>query len=476
MRKETDALGDMLLPDSVYYGIQTERARQNFGVSGRTIGDFPRYLWCMASIKKAAATANCDIGALAENIKNAICLAADEVMNGQMKNQFPIDVFQGGGGTSRNMNLNEVIANRANEIITGRKGYDRVHPNNHVNMCQSTNDVTPSALKMTSFYLLNELRGKVKILEDAVGAKAVEFRDVVKIGRTCLQDAVPVTLGQEFSGYLSFIKRQRKALAAASQACLKLPLGATAVGTGLGTFPGYTEKVYDYLQKITGQRFTRDENFFDGLQNADIYIRVSSALKSLAAGLSKMATDFRILSSGPRAGISELELPALQPGSSIMPGKINPVMPELINQVCYQIYGNDVAIAMSVEGGELDLNVWEPVIMKCLFESSGLLIKSIPLFAEKCIMGLKANTGICRKYAESSTALSTVISSSYGYKTGSELAKKAREKNWSIKKAAVEMGILTQKEADKLIEPLALTDPAQSRRKIFKAARGRDKK
>lgn len=472
MRRETDALGDLLLTENAYYGIQTERARKNFDISGQTYERFPDFIWCIAAIKKAAALANARTGALDKEIADAIGQAADEIMSGKMKDQFPIDIFQGGGGTSINMNVNEVIANRANELLMGEKGYSRVHPNTHVNMCQSTNDVIPSAIKMTCHIYLKKLIKSIDVLEQALRIKTDEFKDVVKLGRTCLQDAVPITLGQEFSGYLGFIMRQKQTLENLMDTCLDIPLGATAIGTGIGTVPGYVENVYMFLSDITGIPVRKEKNYFDALQNGDFYIYVSTGLKALATGLSKMATDFRLLSSGPRAGINEINLPAVQPGSSIMPGKVNPVMPELVNQVCYQVCGNDLAVTMAVEGGELDLNVWEPVIAKCLFESFMLLANSILLFSEKCVMGITANKERCRTYAVSSLALSTVIAARAGYKTGSRVAEYASERNLSIKEAAVEMNILAAEEAEKLFDPMLLTDSEKSGKEIPKDIHG----
>lgn len=472
MRREKDSLGELFVPDDAYYGIQTERAIQNFPISGHPVGDYPRFIWCLAAIKKAAALANRDIGVLDDAVANAICRAADDIMNGKMKDQFPIDVFQGGGGTSTNMNINEVIANRANEILIGHKVYDRVHPNTHVNMCQSTNDVIPSAMKMTCYYHLQELLESIKVLEEVVSDKTTEFKDVVKIARTCLQDAVPITLGQEFSGYLSFLRRQADDIRRIADSCLQLPLGATAVGTELGTFPGYVDLVFQHLNKISGIPVVREQNFFDGLQNGDVYIHISATLKALATGLSKMASDLRLLSSGPRAGLSEIELPAVQPGSSIMPGKVNPVIPEMINQVCYQVCGNDFCITMAVEGGQLDLNVWELVILRCLMESCTLLSNSIPLFARKCVQGIKANLPTCQEYAESSISLSTVISTLFDYETGSKVAKYAWDKSVSVKDAAIEMGLLTPSEAEQLLNPMLLADQKQSAQFMLEAFRG----
>ncbi len=462
MRVDSDLLGNMMIADDAYYGIQTERARLNFAVSGRTAVDIPNYLWAIAAIKRAAAEANCQIGALAPDIAKAISQAATEVMEHKFDNQFPIDVFQGGGGTSTNMNMNEVIANRANEILTGSKGYNVVHPNTHVNMCQSTNDVIPAAMKITCCINLADLICVVERLKNVLEQKTNDFSHVVKLARTCLQDAVPITLGQQFSGYFHQVKRLHQSLIDARQQTFSLPLGATAVGTGLATHEGYLEHVYPLLQQITKEPFVAEENFFDGLQNGDAYLEVAAQIKKLAVFLSKMATDFRLQGSGPRAGLNELYIPAVQPGSSIMPGKINPVIPELINQIAYQVIGNDLSITMAVEGGELDLNVWEPVIIKALFESCGLLTKAIPILIDKCLIDLAPNVEVCRRYAEQSTALATVISTLFGYKIGSQVAIQAFEQNLSVKEVAIAEKILTEQQADYLLDPLTMTDPAAS--------------
>ena len=462
MRKEVDVLGEMMLPDEAYFGIQTQRAVENFAVSGRTAAEVPHYIWSVAALKQAAAKANCHIGALDKTIADAIVQASQEVMDNRFDDQFPIDVFQGGGGTSTNMNANEVIANRANEILTGNKGSEAVHPNTHVNMGQSTNDVIPAAMKMTCRMNLHALIAEVAGLEAMLEEKTQTFDHVVKLARTCLQDAVPITLGQQFSGYLHQTRRLHQALIAANQQTLDLPLGATAVGTGLSTHEGYLEQVYVELQAITNEPFVAEENFFDGLQNGDAYLEVAAQLKKLAAFLSKMATDFRIQGSGPRAGFNELLIPAVQPGSSIMPGKINPVMPELINQIAYQVIGNDVAITMAVEGGELDLNVWEPVIIKSLFESCTLLTNAIPLFVEKCLKDLLPNEAVCREYAEKSTALATVIATLFGYKVGSKVAVRAFEENRTVRDVVLDEKLLTPEQADYLLDPMVMTDPKAS--------------
>jgi len=472
-RIEKDSLGEIQIPSNVYYGIQTQRAIENFGISGLpfsglSIGDYKYFIWSMAAIKRAAALANREINCLEASVANAIVTAATEVMSGNLSDQFPSDILQGGGYTSANMNVNEVIANRANEIITGKKGYDKVHPNNHVNMGQSTNDVIPTALKLACYRYIGDLIDRTSSLEAALDKKANEFKGIVKLGRTCLQDALPLTLGQEFSGYLDLIKRRKQKLVDIKDELLVLPLGGTAVGTELGTRAGYIGAVYQHLSCISGCNVTPDANFFDGLQNADIFIDLSANLKALAAGISKIATDLRILSSGPNGGFQEIVLPALQPGSSIMPGKINPVMPELINQVCYQVSGNDFAIFMAVEGGELDLNVWEPIIFKCIAESFTLLTNGIKLFTEKCIIDLQANADVCRGYSERSTALSTVISTLFGYQVGSEIAKKAAKEQKTVKQVAVEEHIFTQAEADDLLDPMVMTCAATLKDKITK--------
>lgn len=461
-RTEHDLIGELEVPVDAYYGIQTERARRHFDVSGQTIGDYPGFIRAIAAIKKAAALANMEVGALAADVAEAICAAADEVMLGRLQSHFPMDIFQGGGGTSANMNVNEVIANRANEILTGHKGYERVHPNTHVNMGQSTNDVIPAAMHICFIGYLDDLSESLRYLETVLIQKTEEFSSIVTVSRTCVQDAVPITLGQKFSGYRSFVSRHVALVEEVAKSCATLPLGATAVGTGLGTFPGYMDRVYPHLAAITGIPVVMDENFFDALPNGDAYLKVSSVLKSVATGLGKMARDLRLLSSGPRAGFREIELPAVQPGSSIMPGKINPVIPELMNQITYQVCGNDFAVTMAVEGGELDLNVWEPVIVKCVAESSRLLVHGIRQLTDHCVAGIVANEAVCRTYAESALAISTVVSAVLGYEQGTKVATFAHRKGLSVKEAVVALGIMSPEEAEKIMDPLMLTDYRKS--------------
>lgn len=469
MIKEKDGLGEMDIPEEVYYGIQSERARRNFDISGHNIDEFPDFLRAIAEIKKAAALTNYTIGKLDQKIAVAICQAADEIIEGKMAGMFRIDVFQGGGSTSTNMNVNEVLAKRANEILTGHKGYDAVHPNTHVNRGQSTNDVIPTAISITCYRYAKILKNVLLELEKDLKNKADELKEVVKASRTCLQDAVPITLGQEFSGYQSFISRHIALLDKLMfSEPLKLPLGGTASGTGLGVFDGYMEEVYIQLEKVTGITVMQKENLFDGLQQGDEYLRISGYLKSLATGLGKIATDLRMLSSGPRCGFQELYLPAVQPGSSIMPGKVNPVIPELVNQVCYQVCGDDMAITMAVEGGELDLNVWEPVIIKNLTEEFKLLTGGIRQFTRLCIAGISANKEKCLEYAENTLANATVASALLGYPEGTIIAQKAVAEEKTIREVVREKKIMQDGEVDKLFDPLMLTDWHKSSKVISK--------
>ncbi len=462
-RLESDSLGTLPIPQDAYYGIHTERGRQNFAVSGQSIGHFPKFIQSLVLIKQAAAAANAEIGALSTEIAQAIRYAGGDILEGRIKmSQFPVDIIQGGGFVSTHMNINEVLAHRANEIITGEKGYDFVHPNNHVNRGQSTNDVIPSALKLTLHFYALHLIDSLQVLEEAIAQKVDEFEDVVKLSRTCLQDAVPITLGQEFSAYLALIRRGIRKLEKQADACLDIPLGATAVGTGLGSRKGYVEAVYPHLQQISGLTVRRDENFFDGLQNGDFFIEFSACLKAIATGLSKMATDLRILSSGNRTGMREIVLPPVQAGSSIMPGKINPSFPELINQIAYQVCGNDLSVSMAVEGAELDLNIWDSIIAKCLFESCELMTRSINLFATKCVRGIVANREECKRQAESTLSLAVVISMVYGYETGVKVAKYAHQQNLTIKEAAIALEILSPEMAEELLDTHMLTDADRS--------------
>lgn len=458
MRIEHDALGERQLDENLYYGIQTQRAKENFGISGKTISHIPGFVESIIQIKKAAAIANQRANVLSLDVCDAICQAADEMLIGLDPTNFVIDIYHGGGGTSANMNVNEVLANRANEIITGKKGYESVHPNTHVNMGQSTNDVIPAAMKMAVFNAMLDLEKSLKDFVVSLRNKEIEFNEVVKLGRTCFQDALPITLGQQFSGYRNAFERMITEVQTTREACLELPLSATAIGTEFGTFPGYKEHIFKALQSITNQKWKVEDNLFDGLQNADLWAKVSAVTKAIALNLNKLAGDLRLMSSGPRAGLGEITLPAVQPGSSIMPGKINPVMPEMAMQVYFRVFGNDVAITRACEG-ELDLNVWESLILNCVTESCELLSSCMPLLASKCIDGIKANQEKCHQDAENSLALSTVIATLFDYQTASRLAKQADQENKTIKQVVIESGIMNEQEAKQYLDPLMMTSP-----------------
>lgn len=456
MRIEKDFLGEMQISSEVYYGIQTVRSLENFPISGRTIENYPHLIKSMAYIKKAAAISNHSVGALEENIKNAIVEATDEIIAGKFKNQFPVDIYQGGGGLSTNMNFNEVIANRANEIITGEKGYTHVHPNEHVNKSQSTNDVLPSAMKMASYLYLENLIEQLGQLEKTLVSKVIEFQSKIKVSRTCLQDALPMTFDQQFNAYLSFIQRQKKELQNVQDDCLKLVIGATAVGTSLGVAKGYIQAMYNYLPTISGIPVMKVDNFFDGLQHADCFIKISGSVKALCSGLSKMASDFRLLASGPRAGLAEITLPSVQPGSSIMPGKINPCIPEMMMQVCFDIYGMDQAITFAADRGELELNIWESIIMKNIFDEFSLLINSIPVFNHRCIEGITINEAINMMRSENSYSISVVISKLFGYDIANEIVTEAYKNDTTIKEIVIKKGLLSKEAAEELLNPINL--------------------
>lgn len=467
-RIERDCLGEMEIPDDLYYSIQTTRVMGVSGVLGEQVIKYPYLHRALTQMKKAAALANAEIGALSPEIAQAIAWACDQVLTGKYDDQFPLDMFQGGGYTCVNMNINEVVGNLANEHLTGHKGQDKVHPNTHVNMGQSTNDVVTSAEHLCIYPALDLLAPELDKLADAFQGKADEFADVVKVGRTCLQDAVPLTLGQEFGGYAEFCRRQAANIRGLRDECFELIVGATAVGTGMGAAPGYQEAFYKHLSAQLGENVRSTKNLFDGMQNDDFCVKVSAAVKQAACGISKIAKDLRIMSSGPRAGFGEITLPSLSPGSSIMPGKINPILPELVSQVAQQTCGNDVVISMAFEQGELEISVWAPTLYKNLFESFDLLTKVIPLFIEKCINGIEANRERCSKEARETIALSTVVAATLGYPEGVKVSHYAQEHNLAVADAVLEMGIMTKEEADLLLDPALLVDPARMSEAIAK--------
>ena len=457
-REEYDSLGAVTLAWNAPFGAQTERSRQNAAIEGIAIHHNIRFVRAMGLVKLCAVKANMHIGLMPPEKGHAIAQAATEVVAGLWDHAFPVDRIQGGGGVGMNMNINEVLAIRAEALLGGGPGTGRVHPNDDVNMCHSTNDLVHSAMHIAFWQWLQELDGCLALLESALGKLEQEHGSTVKLGRTCLMDALPMTLGQQISGYLHFVGKRRAAFRSLAGQCLELGMGAGGMGTGIGIAPGFLEAFFAALQEETGAAFCCTANYFDVLQHADLYTDLSGALKNYAAGLSSMARDLRMMNSGPRCGFGEIVLPAVQPGSSIMPGKINPIIPELVNQVAYLVCGNDTAITMAAEGSDIDLNVWEAVFLHGITNSVQMLCNSTRLFVEKCLVGLQVNTEVCEAHAASSLALATVISEVFGYKQGVQVAHHAAEHGCTIKQAALAVGLLSPSEAEELLDPALLAN------------------
>jgi fumarate hydratase class II len=457
VRIERDTLGAVRIPDDVYYGAQTERAVENFPISGLRLPR--RFIRAQGIIKLAAARANEALGALDKKRAKAIERAAREVIDGKHDDQFVVDVYQAGAGTSQNMNANEVIANRAIEILKGKKGdYKIIHPNDHVNMAQSTNDTIPAAIYISSFEGVKEdLLPAIKGLKDALSRKAREFSGIVKAGRTHLQDAVPIRLGQEFSGYAQSVQNDIRRVSHASEALLYLPVGGNAVGTGINARPGFRSHIIREIRRITGIRFRKCENPFEGIQNINAALELSSSLRGAAVTLIKIANDLRLLSSGPCTGFAELKLPAVQPGSSIMPGKVNPVMAEMLNMICFQVAGNDTAIAYATQASQLELNVMMPLIAHNLLFSTGILANGVNAFTSKCLKGIEADAERCRAFADRTLAMATALNPITGYSRAAEISKEAYRKGKAVKEIVIEKGILSEKEALRILDPLKLT-------------------
>ncbi len=457
VRLEKDTLGEVEVPDNVYYGPQTARAIDNFKVSGESLPI--EFIKAQAAIKVASAKANIECRKLDTFIGDAIIGAASEVRNGKMKDQFIVDVFQSGAGTSQNMNANEVIANRALEILGHEKGrYDIIHPNDHVNMSQSSNDTTHTAIHISVVESLTaNLIPAIDELLRTLQEKSAEFMPVVKSGRTHLQDAVPITLGQEFSGYSRMIELDRIRLLESMDGLLELNMGGTAIGTGLNAPSGFSDIAIREMKVITGIDFRITDNSFEATQGAGAVLACSAALRGLAVSLTKISNDLRLLSSGPRAGMGELNLPSVQPGSSIMPAKINPVMAEMLNMVCFQVIGNDTAIMMAAQAGQLELNVFTPLLAHNLLKSVKILSGAIGSFNGKCLKGLSANVERCAELAGSSLALATSLAPIIGYDNAAEVAYRAHRENRSIKEVVTEMELLTDKESEDLLDPMKLT-------------------
>jgi len=457
-RTEKDSLGPVEVPADAYYGAQTERAHRNFPVSGLRLP--PRFVAAMALIKREAAKVNEEMGIVGEEVAGAIVRAADEVIGGEHGGQFPVDVFQTGSGTSTNMNVNEVLSNRAIEILGGEVGSkDPVHPNDHVNAGQSSNDTIPTAIHVSAYgALVEELEPAVGRLADALEAKAAELDGVVKIGRTHLQDAVPVRLGQEFSGYARQIRNAGARIGAVKPRLAELALGGTAVGTGLNAPPGFAERVIAGMADATGHPFVPAPNRFEALAAKDAAVETSGALRTLAVSLTKVANDIRWLSSGPRCGIGEIDLPALQPGSSIMPGKVNPVIPEAVLMVAAQVIGNDATIAVGGMSGNFELNVMMPVIAYNLLQSIEILPNVCRLFADRCIDGVEANEERNREMIEKSLAMCTALAPKIGYDEAASIAKEAYRTGRTVREIAAEREVLPADELERVLDPRGMTE------------------
>lgn len=459
-RIEHDLLGEKEIPADCYFGIQTQRAVENFVISGIPISTAPSMIIALAYVKKAAAMANLELGILPTAITKAICGACDEIIQGEHHNHFVIDVFQGGAGTSTNMNANEVIANRALELMGHNKGdYEFCHPNNHVNCSQSTNDVYPTAFRIALHFVIKKLIGRMAILQRSFAGKGLEFSDVLKLGRTQLQDAVPMTLGQEFSAYATTIGEDIQRTDELFNLINEINLGATAIGTGLNAPPEYTRIVTEHLRTQTGISLSTSPNLIEATWDTGAYVQIAAVLKRTAIKLSKICNDLRLLSSGPRAGFNEINLPPMQPGSSIMPGKVNPVIPEVVNQIAYQVIGADVTISFASEAGQLELNVMEPVIAHNLFSSISMLGKGCITLAEKCVSGITANEKRCRELVENSISIVTALNPTLGYEKTSMIAREALETGKSVYDLTLQHDLLPKEKLDEIFSPQNMIRP-----------------
>ncbi|MCJ2165026.1 MULTISPECIES: aspartate ammonia-lyase [unclassified Pseudodesulfovibrio] len=464
-RHEHDSLGEAEVPASAYYGVQTMRALDNFHISGITMAHYPRMINALAYVKMAAAEANASLGMLDEDKSRAIVRACEEILDGKLHDQFVVDVMQGGAGTSANMNANEVICNRALELMGHEKGqYDKLHPLNDVNMSQSTNDVYPSALNIALILDIRELVDAMDYLRKALKRKGEEFSDVLKMGRTQLQDAVPMTLGQEFSAWSVMVGEDMQRLDEAQALVHEINMGATAIGTGLNAHPDYTRTVTEKLVKSTTLQLISAPDLVEATQDTGVYVQLSGVLKRVAVKISKICNDLRLLSSGPRCGLNEINLPPMQPGSSIMPGKVNPVIPEVVNQVAFTVIGHDVTVTMACEAGQLELNVMEPVIGYSLFQSMNMLRRACLTLADKCVSGITANREHCREMVENSIGLVTALNPFIGYEKSAEIAKEAMATGGSVYEIVLAKGYLSQEELDDILKPENMVKPRYIKR------------
>ena len=453
-RLEHDLIGELAVPADAYYGVQTARALTNFRISGVPLHLYPNFIKALAMVKLAAARANFDCGQFTAEILNGIEGACLEIIDGQLHDQFRLDVLQGGAGTSTNMNANEVIANRALELLGEPRGnYAKVHPNEHVNLAQSTNDVYPTAVRLAIHYAIGGLQQQMRALVQAFLVKGTEFAPHVKMGRTQLQDAVPMTLGQEFSAFGHTIAEDVERLEEAKALMREMNMGATAIGTGITARPGYADKVRLHLSKVTGLPMITAPDLVEATSDTGAFVQVSGVLKRCAVKLSKICNDLRLLSSGPRAGFAEIRLPAMQPGSSIMPGKVNPVIPEAVNQVCFDVIGGDMTVTMAAEAGQLQLNVFEPVIVFRLLRHISALGNACKMLREKCIVGIEANPVVMREYVERSIGIVTALLPELGYEVCTKVAKEALDSGRGVVELVLEQNLLTREQVDAILDP-----------------------
>ena len=457
-RRESDSIGTLEVPKNAYYGVQSLRAQRNFQITGNKL--HPVFIENLARIKRAAAEANRKSGKLSETKAAAIEDACDEILDGKLHDSFIVDGIQGGAGTSANMNANEVIANRAIEILGGTKGdYTVVHPNDDVNMCQSTNDVIPTAGKLTALDLLEPLEENLKGLSNQLVAKSHEFDSILKMGRTQLEDAVPMRLGQSFHAYASMVERDRIRISTLKNELYTVNMGATAIGTGINTTAYYFSHIVPELVRETGYPLKQADDLFDATENLDAFVTISAALKTCALDLSKMCNDLRLLASGPRCGFGEINLPAMQNGSSIMPGKVNPVIPEVVTQVAFEVAGNDTTIMMAAEAGQMELNAFEPVLFYNLFDSISTLTGAVDTLTRNCISGITANRERCEELMDASVGIVTALNPYIGYQKAAAIAKESLKTKVPVKELVVRKGYLTREQLDAVLDPYKLTQP-----------------
>lgn len=459
-RIENDLIGDLEVPNNSYYGVQTQRAINNFKISGKTVSHYSEFVKALGYVKIGALRANYELGLIPKEIFIPIEKACLEVIDGKFDKEFPVDLIQGGAGTSVNMNANEVIANRALEIMGKEKGdYKTISPNDHINMSQSTNDAYPTAIRLAILLMNKKLIETLKPLISSFSTKSEEFKDVLKMGRTQLQDAVPMTLGQEFMAFADNLEEEILSLNTISDLMLQINMGATAIGTGINSLPGYAQLSTLKIKEVTGLNFSKAKNLIEATPDTGAYVLYSSALKRLAIKLSKICNDLRLLSSGPRAGLNEINLPAMQPGSSIMPGKVNPVIPEVVNQVCYKVIGNDVTVSFAAEAGQLQLNVMEPIIVQSILESIEFLMNAIKSLKDDCIVGITANKEICKKMIMNSIGIVTALNPYIGYKNSTKIAKEALDSGKGVYELVLEHKLMTKEQLDEVMKPENMVKP-----------------